>query len=100
MSIAIGADSVLASRERQTPEIQTPGLTVPLHALDEPGTYICNWNGHLLRIPEAELDASRFAAIRRADSQPWTVTRLSADPHISRFEARALANSLGLSTSF
>ena len=74
------------------------GLPLPLDELTEPGTYICNWSGHLLRVHES--DPARFAAVRRTGGRQWTVTRISNTPDISRVQAKALANRLGLNTAF
>jgi len=82
------------------PQVKTARVVVPLDALDEPGTYICNWSGHLLRIPEGNLDDSRFAILSDADARPWTLTKISGDPHISQFQAKTLASSFGLNVNF
>jgi hypothetical protein len=75
------------------------GVSLPLDALSEPGTYLCNWSGHLLRVPELDRGHPRFSTAGR-NAATWTVTRISADPLISRHEARSLAQRLGLTTSF
>lgn len=95
MSTAVAAANLAID-----PPAQSARVIVPLDALDEPGTYICNWSGHLLRIPEGDLDDSRFAILRDANAQPWTVTKISEDPRISRFQAKALASSFGLNVNF
>jgi len=81
-------------------ESETLGVSLPLDALDEPGTYICDWSGHLLRVSDADPGTNRFATVRHTDSKPWTVTRISADPRISRLEAKALASGFGLRVAF
>jgi len=76
------------------------GVSLPLDALQEPGTYVCNWSGHLLRVPEADRGTNRFSAADGRHASTWTVTRISANPRISRQEAKTLADGLGLITSF
>lgn len=76
------------------------GTTLPLDALHEPGTYVCNWSGHLLRIHDSEREGHRFANAGRHTAGSWTVTRISADPRISRQQAKVLAHSFGLSANF
>ena len=76
------------------------GTTLPLDTLHDPGTYVCNWSGHLLRIHDADREGHRFADAGRRNAGAWTVTRISADPRISRQQAKVLAQSFGLSTSF
>lgn len=76
------------------------GTTLPLDALGEPGTYVCNWSGHLLRVHDGECEGHRFVSAGRQRAGTWTVTRISADPRISRQQAKVLAHSFGLSTNF
>jgi len=71
---------------------------VPLESVNEPGTYICNWSGNLLRVHET--DTQRFTAACHAPPQRWTVTRISTNPGLSLGAARLLATRFGLSTSF
>ena len=84
------------------PRIETPsvGVSLPLDSLTEPGTYVCNWSGHLLRVPEADRGTSRFSTGGAQHAAAWTVTRISENPQISRNEAKSLADRLGLTTSF
>ena len=79
-------------------EAEELGVPLPLDALHEPGTYVCNWSGNLLRVHDD--DTARFTAVSRAPQHQWTVTRISPDPHLSRFEAKTLAGNLGLATTF
>ncbi len=95
MSAAIAAEQF-----RIVHETEPVGVSLPLDALEEPGTYICNWSGHLLRVHETDRGTRRFAAAAGRHPGAWTVTRISVDPRISRQEAKSLANSFGLSTSF
>jgi hypothetical protein len=95
MSVIVGT-----GRFGLDPEAEGLGVSLPLAALHEPGTYICDWSGHLLRVCETDCGGSRFASTRDANSRRWTATRISADPHLSRFAARALAIRLGLSVNF
>ncbi len=82
------------------PGVEALGVSLPLAVVDEPGTYVCDWSGHLLRVPETDRGASRFATVCEAGSRRWTVTRISPDPQLSRFEARALAHRFGLIVNF
>jgi hypothetical protein len=81
-------------------ETELVGVSMPLDTLKEPGTYVCNWSGHLLHVPEADRETNRFSTAGAGHAAPWTVTRISADPRISRHEAKSLADKLGLITSF
>ena len=55
------------------------GATLPLDALHETGTYVCNWSGHLLRVHDANREGDRFVAAGRRAAGAWTITRISAD---------------------
>lgn len=79
---------------------QSVGTAIRLAAVDEPGTYICNWSGHVLRVTEADVESNRFASVPHAAIEPHLVTRISPDPHISRLAAKTLASSFGLATNF
>ena len=95
MRAAVASRNLLNDRETET-----GGVCLPLIGLDEPGTYVCDWSGHLLRMPERDPDRGRFARIGHTDLEPRTVTRISTDPRISQGKARALARSYGLSANF
>jgi hypothetical protein len=82
------------------PTTKSTRVVVPLDALDEPGTYICNWSGQLLRVPEGNLDETRFAILSDTEARPWTLTKISADPNLPRSAARTLADQLGLHANF
>ena len=28
----------------------SPGVSIPFDSIRSPGAYVCNWNGHLLRV--------------------------------------------------
>jgi hypothetical protein len=91
---------VAAQRPHSVGETGLVGISLPLDGLKEPGTYVCNWSGHLLRVPEADRGIARFSATGARHAAVWTVTRISADPRISRHQAKSLAEKLGLTTSF
>jgi hypothetical protein len=95
MSVAVANQALSVARKPET-----VGVSIPLDALDEPGTYICDWSGHLLRVSQADLDAGRFADVGHAKPESWTVTRISPDSRISCFDAWKLAESLGVNTDF
>jgi hypothetical protein len=81
-----------------THETDSLGVPLPLDSLNEPGTYVCNWSGNLLRVHDT--DTTRYSTACHTPLQQWTVTRISPDPDLSRFEAKALAGNFGLATSF
>jgi hypothetical protein len=95
MSSANVAANLLVDRE-----VRTVRLFLPVDALDEPGTYICSRSGHPLPVADADPGTSRLAAVPDAKSDRSAVTGISADPDISRLEARRLASSFGFGVNF
>lgn len=50
-----------------------PGVSIPFDSIRAPGTYVCNWNGHLLRVPESALVPD--GVINLVGPEPLFVTR-------------------------
>lgn len=70
----------------------------PFESLDEPGCYVCNWSGHLLRLPEDGVKPGRSPVLSMTGTEPLFLTKISSDPFITRTKARILAadNDLGV----
>ena len=68
--------------------------------INEQGAYVCNWSGHLLRIPEDGVKAGRSPIIGLVATEPPNVTRISTDPFISLTKARMVASNLDLPVAF
>ncbi|MCK4340809.1 MAG: hypothetical protein KAY37_03705 [Phycisphaerae bacterium] len=76
------------------------GATVPFDTICSPGAYVCNWSGHLLRIPERTVVPGEAPRMNIIGPEPLTVTKISDNPGVSLAEARTLAASMGVSTGF
>ncbi len=76
------------------------GVRVPLDTINSPGTYLCNWSGHLLRVPPATIDADGCNRLNIVGSEPLTVTKLSDDHDLPLSKARGLAWCFGLPIAF
>ncbi len=76
------------------------GTTFGFDQIESPGAYVCNWSGHLLRIPEDGVKAGRSPIIGLVATEPPTVTRISPDPFISLTKARMVASNLDLPVRF
>jgi hypothetical protein len=77
-----------------------PGsVTIPFDSIHAPGSYVCNWNGHLLRVPDGGLmiDGSQ---INLVGPTPLFVTKISDDPQIPLSRARELASECCVTPSF
>ena len=68
--------------------------------INEPGAYVCNWSGHLLRIPEDGVKPGRSPVLGLVATEPAIVTRISSDPFVSVTKARMIASNLDLPVQF
>ncbi len=91
-------DTCQMTDERRT--MSAPGTTLPLASASEPGAYICNWSGHLLRIHEDGVIPGRTPLLDIVGDEPLFVTKIAADPFIPVTKARMLAADMDVSVSF
>ncbi len=76
------------------------GTTVPFSSISEPGCYICNWSGHLLRVPEDGVAPGRSPLINLLGPEPLFVTKISDNPFIPVTKAKMLACDFDLHVTF
>lgn len=76
------------------------GTTVPFDAINEPGAYVCNWSGHLVRVPEDGVAPGRSPLINIIGAEPLTVTKISENPYITITKAKLLASNFDLAVNF
>jgi hypothetical protein len=76
------------------------GMNVPFESINEPGCYVCNWSGHLLRVPEDGVAAGRSPLINVIGPEPLFVTKISQNPFIPLTKARMLACNLDVNVNF
>ncbi len=76
------------------------GTQVPFEAIDAPGTYVCNWSGHLLRIPEDAIKPGRSPLMNMIGTRPLFVSKISCDPFIQVSKARLLAANFDMPVNF
>ncbi len=67
------------------------GTQVPFEAINEPGCYVCNWSGHLLRVPDDAIKPGRSPLMNIIGNQTLFVTKISNDPFIPVSKARLLS---------
>ena len=77
-----------------------PGTTVPFDSIQEPGAYIFNCTGHLLRIPEDGVTLGRSPMINIVAQEPIVVTKISDNPYETVTKARLLASNFDLPVNF
>ncbi len=75
-------------------------VSVPLDTVASPGAYLCNWSGHLLRVPQQSLVPGGPLALNIIGDEPLTVTKISEDPDIPLADARGQAKRCGLGVQF
>lgn len=68
--------------------------------LSEPGCYVSNWTGHLVRVPEDALKPGRSPVLEILGKEPMIVTKISDDPFITITKARMIAADLDLTVNF
>ena len=68
--------------------------------INEPGTYVCNWSGHLLRLPEDAVKAGRSPLLEFVGKEQLYVTKISDDPFIPLTKARMIASDLDQPVNF
>lgn len=79
---------------------QNVGQTIVFDSINEPGAYICNWSGHLLRVPEDGVTPGRSPMINIVGGEPLTVTKISSNPYITLTKAKLLASNFDLNVNF
>lgn len=68
--------------------------------INEPGTYVCNWSGHMLRIPQDAIKPGRSPVLDMTATEPLYVTKLSNDPYVPVSKARAIAANWDIAVNF
>ena len=82
-------------------ENRTPtGSTVPFEKITDPGCYICNWSGHLLRVPEDGVVPGRSPVLNIVGYDPLYVTKIADNPYIPLTKAKMLACNLDVNVNF
>ncbi len=76
------------------------GTIVPFDQINEPGCYVCNWSGHLCRVPDDAIAPGRSPLLNIVGQDPLFVTKISDNPFIPVTKARLLAANCDLDVSF
>lgn len=76
------------------------GQTVPFDQINEPGCYICNWSGHLLRVPEDGVAPGRSPLVNVVGTEKLLVTKISSNPFITLTKAKMIASNLDINVNF
>ncbi len=76
------------------------GTCVPFDSIQEPGAYICNWSGHLIRIPQDGVTPGRSPMINMVGTEPLFCTKIAENPFVTVTKARLLASNFDLPVCF
>ena len=76
------------------------GTQVHFDNINEPGFYICNWSGHLMRIPPDGIAPGRSPLLNMVGCEPLFVTKICDNPYIPVTKARMLAADCDLPVNF
>ncbi len=78
----------------------SPGTRVCFDQISEPGCYICNWSGHLMRVPPDGIAPGRSPLLNMVGCEPLFVTKICDNPYIPVTKARMLAADYDLAVNF
>ena len=76
------------------------GTRVCFDHIDAPGCYICEWSGHLMRVPPDGVAPGRSPLLNMVGCEPLFVTKICENPYIPVTKARVLAANYDLSVNF
>jgi hypothetical protein len=76
------------------------GQVMPFASICEPGAYICNWSGHLLRVPADARSSGGGPIVNFVGPDNMLVTKVSENPYIPVTRARLLAADFGIAANF
>lgn len=76
------------------------GTTILWDQINDPGSYICNWSGHLLRVPQDGIAPGRSPLVNLVANEQLFVTKISDDPFITITKAKLIASNFDISINF
>ena len=97
MSTTTSTNTKTASQSHWEPNV---GAQYNFSALNEPGAYVINWSGHLLRVPDEGLKAGHSPVIEILGAEPMFVTKLSENAYLPISKARMVAANLDIQVNF
>ena len=88
------------SHRQEWQNASSPGTRVCFGHINAPGCYICEWSGHLLRVPPDGIAPGRSPLVTMVGCEPLYVIKVCNDPFIPITKARILAADYDLSVNF
>ena len=89
-----------ATRTDQWHNTCAPGARVPFEGINDPGCYVCEWSGHLLRVPPDGIAPGRSPLLNMIGCDPLFVTKIWNDPFVPVTKARLLAANYDVAVNF
>jgi hypothetical protein len=90
-----------AVKNKSTSEVShLSTMRIPFSEIQEPGAYVSNQTGHLVRVPEDAIKPDRTPLIDLVASEPLLFTKISDNPFISLTKARLLTCDMDLLVNF
>ena len=84
----------------QTTDSYHARTQIPFDSIGEPGAYVCNWSGHLLRVPEDGFTPGRSPMLNLVAHETLFVTKISDNPYITLTKARLLASNFDMNVNW
>jgi hypothetical protein len=75
-------------------------MQIPFEAIHDSGCYVCNWSGHLLRVPDDAVGQGRSPLMMISGKDPLFVTKISDDPYVQVSKARLRAADTDVPVNF
>jgi hypothetical protein len=73
---------------------------MPFDAINDPGAYVCNWSGHLVRVPGDAIAPGRSPLINMCGCDQLFVTKICDNPFVPVTKARLLASNCDVAVNF
>ncbi len=89
-----------STTKHKYPEEKAQGQVIPFEQIEEQGAYVCNWSGHLLRIPEDAVSSGRSPLMSMNGSETLFVTKIADNPFLTLTKARLIACNLDVAVNF
>lgn len=89
-----------SNKQREAATHQGYGAQIPFESINESGCYLCNWSGHLLRVPEDGIKPGRSPLLSMTARDPLFVTKISENPFVPVSKARLLAADCDVDVNF
>lgn len=100
MTAAACSPGLAPAQNPALPHCAQPGTILALDVLSEPGAYVCNWSGHLLRVRPDAFPGGRPPGLNMVGDRPLTITKISDDPDVVISKAKRLAAFFKLEVKF